>query len=135
MEIAKDHLGEQNYLGVDIRSINIELALKKYSNFVNQKYLDKHEKIKFFSNKNLHYSTGNSIVTLKELEKLHIPNINLISVQFPDPWFKIKHNKRLMVDDGLIASIYNNLCMVRFTFHSILVSILINFTKGRRFFI
>lgn len=59
---------------------------------------------------NLHYEFCNVTVALDVLLRSVPTNIlQMITIQFPDPWFKKKHAKRRMVNGELIEAIVNNL--------------------------
>lgn len=59
---------------------------------------------------NLHYEFCNVTVALDVLLGSVPANIlQMITIQFPDPWFKKKHAKRRMVNGELIEAIVNNL--------------------------
>lgn len=59
---------------------------------------------------NLHYSFCNAMLWLGNL-LAGIPNgsLQMVTIQFPDPWFKKKHAKRRMVNVELINAIVNKL--------------------------
>lgn len=77
-----------NYLGVEIREPLVDEAnrLAAESGLTN-----------------LHYAFCNAMLWLDRLIE-HIPNevIQMVSIQFPDPWFKKKHAKRRMVNPELV---------------------------------
>ena len=93
LQMAQQH-PEINYLGIEIRQQLVELA--------NQA----RDELKL---SNLHYLFGNmnSSATVL-LESLPKP-LEVISVQFPDPWFKKKHNKRRVVQPDLVATLVDYL--------------------------
>ncbi|MEL6578759.1 MAG: tRNA (guanosine(46)-N7)-methyltransferase TrmB [Cyanobacteria bacterium J06621_12] len=87
LEMAKQH-SEVNYLGIEIR--------KQLVNLANQ---DRDE----LGLANLHYLFGNMNSSAQVLLKsLPVNNLKTVSVQFPDPWFKKKHNKRRVVQPDLV---------------------------------
>ena len=59
---------------------------------------------------NLHYEFCNAMLWLDRLLK-NIPNsvLRMVTIQFPDPWFKKKHAKRRMVNGKLIDAILEKL--------------------------
>src|SRR6478752_1385545 len=59
---------------------------------------------------NLHYVFCNAMLWLDHLIK-DIPAdvLQMVTVQFPDPWFKKKHAKRRMVNSELIKSVVEKL--------------------------
>ena len=59
---------------------------------------------------NLHYSFCNAMLWLSELLK-EIPagRIEMVTIQFPDPWFKKRHAKRRMVTPELVDAILGKL--------------------------
>ena len=59
---------------------------------------------------NLHYLFGNvNSSALVLLQSLPINSLHTITIQFPDPWFKKKHNKRRVVQPGLVDILVNYL--------------------------
>ncbi len=55
---------------------------------------------------NLHYEYCNATISLGNVLKNLEPGIlQMVTIQFPDPWFKKKHFKRRMVKSGLINDI------------------------------
>lgn len=80
---------EVNYLGIEIRRQLVDLA--------NQE----RDKLGLT---NLHYLFGNMNSSAKILlESLPKNKLKTISIQFPDPWFKKKHNKRRVVQPELVT--------------------------------
>ena len=59
---------------------------------------------------NLHYTFCNAMLRLDHL-LINIPNgrIQMVTIQFPDPWFKKRHAKRRMVTAELVEIITNKL--------------------------
>ena len=59
---------------------------------------------------NLHYEFCNAMLWLDHLIK-DIPSgiLQMVTIQFPDPWFKKKHAKRRMVNSELIEAILEKL--------------------------
>jgi tRNA (guanine-N7-)-methyltransferase len=59
---------------------------------------------------NLHYEFCNATFALdKFLENLPADVLQMITVQFPDPWYKKKHAKRRMVKDNLVETVVQHL--------------------------
>lgn len=55
---------------------------------------------------NLHYLFCNANVSLQTwLEQLPPGRLELVSIQFPDPWFKKKHHKRRVLQPPLLLSL------------------------------
>ncbi len=85
----------RNFLGVEIREPLVDEAnrLAEETGF-----------------ENLHYSFCNAMLWLRELLK-EIPagQIEMVTIQFPDPWFKKRHAKRRMVNAELVDAIIGKL--------------------------
>ena len=79
---------EKNFLGIEVRQALVQVANK--------------EKARLGLN-NLHYLFG-SINYYAEtlLPSLPKNSLDFITIQFPDPWFKRKHNKRRVVQPELV---------------------------------
>ncbi|MCA1589963.1 MAG: tRNA (guanosine(46)-N7)-methyltransferase TrmB [Acidobacteria bacterium] len=59
---------------------------------------------------NLHYSFCNAMLWLDRLlEKIPAGRLQMVTIQFPDPWFKKKHAKRRMVNEKLVGTIARHL--------------------------
>ncbi len=85
----------QNFLGVEIREPLVEEA----NRIAGEKNLI-----------NLHYEFNNATYSLdKLLEKLPADVLQIVTIQFPDPWYKRKHAKRRMVDENLVKTIVRHL--------------------------
>ncbi len=55
---------------------------------------------------NLHYLFCNANVSLQAwLAALPVGQLDLVSIQFPDPWFKKKHHKRRVLQPALLLAI------------------------------
>jgi tRNA (guanine-N7-)-methyltransferase len=55
---------------------------------------------------NLHYLFCNANVSLQDwLAQLPEGQLELVSIQFPDPWFKKKHHKRRVLQPSLLLSL------------------------------
>tara|TARA_Y100001968_G_C19263393_1_gene670413 strand:- start:80 stop:748 length:669 start_codon:yes stop_codon:yes gene_type:complete len=84
-----------NFLGLEIRQ-----ALVKSSNVdVDQRRLN-----------NVRFLFCNANISLQDW-LLKIPNklIQVVSIQFPDPWFKRKHYKRRLLQPGLLIALSDKL--------------------------
>ncbi|HEX6125845.1 MAG TPA: tRNA (guanosine(46)-N7)-methyltransferase TrmB [Pyrinomonadaceae bacterium] len=59
---------------------------------------------------NLHYAFCNAMLWLGRLiEGLPEGILQMVTIQFPDPWFKKKHAKRRMVNDEMVDTIARHL--------------------------
>lgn len=79
---------EKNYLGVEIREVLVDEAneIKTAHGLTN-----------------LHYLFANINVSLEELlNSLPSNSLELVMIQFPDPWFKKKHHKRRVVQPEVV---------------------------------
>ena len=80
-----------NYLGVEIREPLVDEAnrLASEANLTN-----------------LHYSFCNAMFWLdKLLSEIPEGRLQMVTIQFPDPWFKKKHAKRRMVNEEMVDTI------------------------------
>ena len=86
---------EWNYLGVEIREPLVDEA----NRLADEAGL-----------KNLRYQFANAMLFLQHL-LADIPDgrLQLVTVQFPDPWFKKKHAKRRMVNKELVNTVADKL--------------------------
>lgn len=86
---------ERNFLGVEIREPLVDEA---------------NEIRKLRGLNNLHYSFCNAPLDLgKLLEDTPKKLVTIMTIQFPDPWFKKRHAKRRMVNEELVSLIDENL--------------------------
>jgi tRNA (guanine-N7-)-methyltransferase len=86
---------EWNFLGLEIR----EPLVGEANRIKNEKLLT-----------NLHYEYCNATISLGNVLQNLAPGIlQMVTIQFPDPWFKKKHFKRRMVKTELINDIAANL--------------------------
>lgn len=86
---------EYNYLGVEIREPLVDEA-----NLIR----DDH------SLDNLHYSFCNAMLWLERLlADIPVGRLRMVTIQFPDPWFKNRHAKRRMVNAELVEAVVNKL--------------------------
>lgn len=84
-----------NYLGVEIREPLVDEA----NRLANEADLA-----------NLHYSFCNAMLWLDRLlADLPDGRLQMVTIQFPDPWFKKKHAKRRMVNEEMIDTIARRL--------------------------
>jgi len=80
-----------NFLGVEIREPLVKAA---------------HEEIKELGLNNIHFLFGNANNYLEKI-LISIPDLNLqcVTIQFPDPWFKNRHSKRRIVQNNLVKTL------------------------------
>jgi tRNA (guanine-N7-)-methyltransferase len=84
-----------NYLGVEIRQPLVDEA----NRLAGEAGLD-----------NLHFAFCNAMLWLgRLLENIPAGTLQMVTIQFPDPWFKKKHAKRRMVNDELVETIAKHL--------------------------
>ena len=84
-----------NYLGIEIREKLVKTARLR---------------VKEREIKNLYFLFGNANNILNNLEgKLILQNVKSISFNFPDPWFKKRHNKRRVIQPEFINILSNSL--------------------------
>ena len=82
-----------NYLGIEIREKLVKTAKLK----VREREI-----------KNLYFVFGNAFNILNDIHnKLIIKNVQSISFNFPDPWFKKRHYKRRIIQPELINNLAN----------------------------
>ena len=84
-----------NYLGIEIR--------EKLSKTAKEKVREKEIKNLFFV-----FGNANNILNDVQSEFI-IKNLNSISFNFPDPWFKKRHHKRRVIQPELINMLSNSL--------------------------
>ena len=88
---------EVNYLGIEIRQQLVE--------FANQTK----DELRLT---NLHYLFGNMNSSAQTiLPSLPANSLTTISIQFPDPWFKKRHNKRRVVQPELVELLIDYLAV------------------------
>jgi len=86
---------DSNYLGVEIREPLVDEA-----NLIR----DDH------GLNNLHYSFCNAMLWLERLlADIPAGRLQIVTIQFPDPWFKNRHAKRRMVNAELVGAVVNKL--------------------------
>ena len=82
---------QRNHLGLEIRRPLVERA----ENQRQRRQLH-----------NLHYLFCNVTVSLASLTHQLAPEqLQLVTIQFPDPWFKRKHHKRRLLQDSLLNTL------------------------------
>ncbi len=82
---------QRNHLGVEIRRPLVQAA---------QRDRDLHQQ------NNLHFLFCNANISLEDwLKALHPDQLHLVSIQFPDPWFKQRHRKRRVLQPALLLAI------------------------------
>lgn len=84
-----------NYLGVEIRGLLVDEA----NRIASERGLG-----------NLHYAFCNAMLSLDRLIS-EIPDgiLQMVTIHFPDPWFKKKHAKRRMVNEQLVETVVEKL--------------------------
>ena len=93
-DLALDNTG-WNYLGIEIREKLV----------TNAKLRVLEREIK-----NLHFIFGNANNILNDVQnKFIIENLKSISFNFPDPWFKKRHNKRRVIQPEFVDILSNSL--------------------------
>ncbi|MGF1460459.1 MAG: tRNA (guanosine(46)-N7)-methyltransferase TrmB [Leptolyngbyaceae cyanobacterium] len=86
---------EWNFLGLEIRAPLVDYALQQRDRQ---------------SLKNLHFLFCNANASLAELlETLPANTLQQVSIQFPDPWFKKRHQKRRVVQPELVQALAKTL--------------------------
>ena len=86
-----------NYLGVEIR----EPLVTEANRLATEAGLT-----------NVHYTFCNAMLWLDRLIENVPPDIlQMVTIQFPDPWFKKKHAKRRMVSPELVAAVVDKLAL------------------------
>mmetsp|Transcript_15888 Transcript_15888/g.26599 ORF Transcript_15888/g.26599 Transcript_15888/m.26599 type:complete len:284 (-) Transcript_15888:87-938(-) len=95
-----------NHLGVEIRGRTVDEAMQRIAAERKLQYLESDE----VENKNLHFLTCNFAASVKELlDKFPRDCLRLISIQFPDPWKRKKHLRRLLVQKKLVKQLSTSL--------------------------
>ncbi|MBE9059724.1 tRNA (guanosine(46)-N7)-methyltransferase TrmB [cf. Phormidesmis sp. LEGE 11477] len=79
-----------NFLGLEIRAPLVERALIRRN-------LDRQ--------RNLHFVFCNANNSLKPLLENYPSALQCVSIQFPDPWFKKRHQKRRVVQPELVSTL------------------------------
>ncbi|MEO1621622.1 MAG: tRNA (guanosine(46)-N7)-methyltransferase TrmB [Cyanobacteria bacterium J06632_3] len=79
-----------NFLGLEIREPLVERSLIRR---------DRDQQ------KNLHFIFCNANNSLKPILETYPGKLQRVSIQFPDPWFKKRHQKRRVVQPALVATL------------------------------
>ena len=96
LEMAQLH-SEVNYLGIEIRQQLVEVANRTKNEL---------------GLSNLYYLFGNMNSSARAiLSSLPANSLTTISIQFPDPWFKKRHNKRRVVQPELVTALVDYLAV------------------------
>ena len=96
LRMAKDR-PDWNHLGVEIR----EPLVIEANRIAQESGL-----------RNLHYTFCNAMLWLgRLLEDIPQGRLQVVTIQFPDPWFKKKHGKRRMVTPELVRTVVDNLAV------------------------
>ncbi|NDJ17110.1 tRNA (guanosine(46)-N7)-methyltransferase TrmB [Myxacorys almedinensis] len=86
-----------NFLGLEIREPLVHQALSAKRNSAGTAHRDELEL------KNLHYLFCNINTSIRPLlASLEAGTLSRVSIQFPDPWFKRKHQKRRVVQPEIV---------------------------------
>jgi tRNA (guanine-N7-)-methyltransferase len=88
-----EHYPDWNFLGLEIREPLVEAALRQAQDLTNAHFL--------FGNAN------NSLAQV--LKSLPAGVLQGASIQFPDPWFKKRHQKRRVVQPSLVQALADGL--------------------------
>lgn len=87
---------EKNFLGVEIRKSLV---------------IDANQVKEELGLTNLHYLFGSINASTSLLGSLPNNALKTISIQFPDPWFKKRHNKRRVVQPELVEALVTHLAI------------------------
>jgi tRNA (guanine-N7-)-methyltransferase len=95
MQYAADH-SDRNVLGLDIREPVIQLA---------------NDRVDRLGVPNVHYIATNANVNITRILKdiAELSKVELVTINFPDPYFKKKQFKRRLVDDNFVISLARGL--------------------------
>lgn len=93
---AKNSGKSQNYLGLEIRQKLVERA----QFWVNELEL-----------MNVYFMFANATVSFEKIISSYPGPLSLVSILCPDPHFKKRHHKRRVLQQPLVDSIINNLCL------------------------
>lgn len=91
LQYAQAHSGN-NVLGIDIRNTVVEVAM---------------DRVRRLDRKNLFYLCCNANVNIPRVMKdiKSLSNIDMIAINFPDPYFKKAHHKRRLVNELFLKSL------------------------------
>lgn len=81
-----------NFLGLEIRRPLVERALMRHGRAVAAG-----------GQRNLHFIFCNANNSLRSVLETYAGGLQCVSIQFPDPWFKKRHQKRRVVQPELVA--------------------------------
>ncbi|MEM6597266.1 MAG: tRNA (guanosine(46)-N7)-methyltransferase TrmB [Cyanobacteria bacterium P01_C01_bin.69] len=81
-----------NFLGLEIRAPLVERSLIRRDRAIAEG-----------APKNLHFIFCNANNSLKSVLKSYPGSLQCVSIQFPDPWFKKRHQKRRVVQPELVS--------------------------------
>lgn len=81
-----------NFLGLEIREPLVERALLRHE-----------AAVKAGASRNLYFIFCNANNSLKSVLAHYPGELQRVSIQFPDPWFKKRHQKRRVVQPALVA--------------------------------
>jgi tRNA (guanine-N7-)-methyltransferase len=88
-------LPDWNFLGLEIREPLVDYTLKRRDQL---------------ELKNLHFLFCNANASLTDvLDSLPADTLQQVSIQFPDPWFKKRHQKRRVVQPELVQALADHL--------------------------
>lgn len=85
-------VADWNFLGLEIRQPLVERALMRHERAV-----------KAGARRNLHFIFCNANNSLRSVLETYPGGLQCVSIQFPDPWFKKRHQKRRVVQPELVA--------------------------------
>lgn len=92
-EMAQE-VPDWNFLGLEIRKPLVERALMRHEKAVEEGAF-----------RNLHFIFGNANNSLKSVLADYPRQLQRVSIQFPDPWFKKRHQKRRVVQPELVETL------------------------------
>lgn len=81
-----------NFLGLEIRRPLVERALMRHERAVAEG-----------ADRNLHFIFCNANNSLRSVLETYPGGLQCVSIQFPDPWFKKRHQKRRVVQPELVT--------------------------------
>lgn len=89
LQMAQAH-PDWNFLGIEIREPLV---------------IEANEQVQFIGLKNLHFCFGNINIHPSKVLSPLAPYLSRVSIQFPDPWFKVRHQKRRVVQPALVQAL------------------------------
>ncbi len=87
-------VGDWNFLGLEIRAPLVERSLSR-----------RDLAIEAGAARNLHFIFCNANNSLKPVLENYPGPLQCVSIQFPDPWFKKRHQKRRVVQPALVQTL------------------------------